>query len=86
MNNIEDFYDEIICAAEIDGGKECDEPFEHAEAAMIAMLTSTSPQAGEERDRMVQWAHTMATISIAKSLAAIAENSNQEHKSNRGPA
>ena len=76
MKTIEEIYDEMIYESEIDGGKECDEPYEHAEAAMIALLSSTSPQtAGEERDRMVQWAHTMATISIAKSLAAIAENS-----------
>lgn len=74
MKTIEEIYDEMIYESEIDGGKECDEPYEHAEAAMIALLTSTSPQAGEERDRMVQWEHTMATISIAKSLAAIAEN------------
>lgn len=74
MKTIEEIYDEMIYESEIDGGEECDEPYEHAEAAMIALLTSTSPQAGEERDRMVQWAHTMATISIAKSLAAIAEN------------
>ena len=80
MNSIEDFYDEIIYESEIDGGKECDEPLEHADAAMIALLSSTSPQAGDMRDRIVQWSQTMATISIAKSLAAIAENSN------RGPA
>lgn len=65
----------MIYESETGSGLECDEPYEHAEAAMIALLSSTSPQAGEERDRMVQWAHTMATISIAKSLAAIAENS-----------
>lgn len=80
MKSIEEIYDEIIYASEIDGGVESDEPFEHAEAALFALLSSTSPEAGEERDRMVQWSHTMATISIAKSLAAIAENSN------RGPA
>lgn len=80
MKSIEDFYDGMIYASETGGGVESDEPHDHAEAAMIALLSSTSPEAGEERDRMVQWSHTMATISIAKSLAAIAENSN------RGPA
>ena len=77
MNSIEDFYDEIIYESGIGSGVD---PDAHAEAAMLALLSSTSPQAGEERDRMVQWSQTMATISIAKSLAAIAENSN------RGPA
>lgn len=80
MKTIEEIYDEMIYAAEIDGGEECDEPYEHAEAAMIALLSSTSPQAGEERDRMVQWSHTMATISIAKSLAAIVDTLNSKGK------
>lgn len=80
MKTIEEIYDEMIYATQTDGGDTSDEPYEHAEAAMTALLSSTSPQAGEERDRMVQWAHTMATISIAKSLAAIADTLNSKGK------
>lgn len=80
MKTIEEIYDEIIYESERSHRDERDEPYEHAEAAMIALLSSTSPQAGEERDRMVQWSHTMATISIAKSLTAIAETMTSKGK------